>query len=733
MRITATRLRTVIRSILLREELDAEQSNNSPGVKRKIYVLVGPPSVGKSTWISRTFKDSQPYIISRDDIAEAVAERQGWTYDDMFHAPPKDAQLGDTHPQFGEVVPSPKYMTWQPLSYAGISAANREIGGEFGARVAAAGDSGRDIVVDMTSMNAAARKGALAAIKGREGEFEKIAVVFLFQGAEDAVQRVAQIRADRARAQGKSKTVPPAAIARMMSAYEPVTPGEGFDSVIEFDNRSKLRAVALTANAEEDTEQAGAGADNMRHNEAGLRQIIRRMLLEGDADQAETSPAADQAHKQLERQPVDDTNLMVKGDAAYTAFIRQHPKAQAGLDSIFAIFETARQNRLRYLRTSFAERYKALQRKLNTGTAVDVEQLKQSMISRVEKTQLKMGTYGEAIKSGYKDSTYITLKDPTSGWSKDLARVGFTDKSNPDKYHVIAYAPAAEALVVTEPPHLKLGVGGEVEAAIPSEDILSTLEHELIHQEDHAANALLGLPQHGSVQSGAGGAAEFATRLIRQAMIPKDRMTIDLIYNRLAANSMTVNILEVADSTGFIVEGGTLFPTAALAIAAYSDLLNDYPEPYSIFYYALERAVGKSLQTLVPGSEESIKINKLLSQSSGKPGYTLGVLMRDYQLDTHLRITLSLLLPHLQQALAESTDPATVIEAALTAMSAASAGDDVPRAAFILAITDPVKLRDLTLVALGDTKKRGADGQPEGPTALAEGTACRWARIAGLD
>jgi len=473
----------------------------------------------------------------------------------------------------------------------------------------------------------------------------------------------------------------------------------------------------------------------MKITEAGLRTAIRRMLLEGDTDQAESAPAADQAHKQIESQPVDDTNLMVKGDVKYTAFIKQHPKAQAGIDSVFTIFETARQNRLRYLRTSFAERYEALQKKLNTGTTVDVEKLKQAMISRVEKTQLKMGTYGAGIKSNYEDSTYVTLADETSGWAKDLARVGFADKSSPEKYHVIAYAPAAEMLVVTEPPHLKLGATGEVEAAIPRESILSTLEHELIHQEDHGANALLGLPQFGGLQSGEGGAAEFATRLIRQAMIPEAQMTLDLIYNRLAADSMTVNILAVADGTGFDLDYGgvALFPTAALAIAAYSDLLNSYPVSYNIFYYALERSLGKSLRTLVPGSEEYIKISKLLSQASGKPGYALGVLMRDYQKDTHLRITLSLLLPHLQQALAESTDPATVIEAALTSMSAVGAGDDVRRAAFILAITDPTKLRDLTLVAMGNTPGRGADGRPEAPTALAEQAVHRWGRIAGLN
>ena len=254
MRITEAGLKTVIRSILLKEERD------EPATKRKIYILVGPPSVGKSTWISRTFKDSQPYIISRDDIAEHVAERMGWTYDDMFHAPPKDAQLGDVHPQFGEVVPSPKYMTWQPLSYAGISAANREIGGAVGARVAGAADSGRDIVVDMTNMNVGSRKGALGAIKGREGEFEKIAVVFPFEGAEGAVKRVSAARAKKAKALGKSKTVPDDEIDRMMGAYEPVTPAEGFDDVIVFDNRATLRDLAAAADAEEAADSTGTGS-----------------------------------------------------------------------------------------------------------------------------------------------------------------------------------------------------------------------------------------------------------------------------------------------------------------------------------------------------------------------------------------------------------------------------------------------------------------------------------------
>jgi hypothetical protein len=193
---------------------------------------------------------------------------------------------------------------------------------------------------------------------------------------------------------------------------------------------------------------------------------------------------------------------------------------------------------------------------------------------------------------------------------------------------------------------------------------------------------------------------------------------------------MTISIIETTAGAGFNLEDSfALFPTAAAAIALYSDLLNRYPDGFSIFYYELEKSLGKTLSTLEPDSEELKKVNDILRQYSGKQGYKLREILRDYQLDTHLRITLSLLLPHLQQALAENTDPAATIEASLTSMNAANQGDDVRRAAFILAITDPKKLADLTLVALGGQKKspKGALAQ-EPETALAE----RWTRLAGI-
>ena len=39
---------------------------------------------------------------------------------------------------------------------------------------------------------------------------------------------------------GKSKTIPPAAFERMFNAYEQPTLEEGFDSIVEVDNRQML-------------------------------------------------------------------------------------------------------------------------------------------------------------------------------------------------------------------------------------------------------------------------------------------------------------------------------------------------------------------------------------------------------------------------------------------------------------------------------------------------------------
>ena len=213
------------------------------GAQKNIFVLVGPPSTGKSHWKDEAFAGKEePYVINRDDIATDVASSMGWTYDDMFVPPEEEAQEGDTDEKYGTVVKSPAYMTWQPLSYDKVVEANNKVHSIFTDRVAAARPSGKDIVVDMTNMNAGAREGALSAIEGAvAGAYRKIAVVFKFEGAEEIIKAVAAKRAAKAKERGESKTIPPEVFDRMFKAFQTVDPGEGFDEVVSVDNIEGLQ------------------------------------------------------------------------------------------------------------------------------------------------------------------------------------------------------------------------------------------------------------------------------------------------------------------------------------------------------------------------------------------------------------------------------------------------------------------------------------------------------------
>ena len=215
---------------------------------KKIYVLVGPPSVGKSTWVKQTFKDVEPYIINRDDLVEEVASQYDWTYDDMFITPPQDSVEGDTSDKYGDVIKAPSYMNWPgapKVVYDKVVEANGKVQKLFNERVAGAKDQD-NIVVDMTNMNSGSRKSALKAIEGSESDYQKVAVVFNFKGAEDIIKSVAQKRAEEAKKMGKSKTISAEVMDRMFKNYQEVSPEEGFDEVINQDNTEELKKLTQT-------------------------------------------------------------------------------------------------------------------------------------------------------------------------------------------------------------------------------------------------------------------------------------------------------------------------------------------------------------------------------------------------------------------------------------------------------------------------------------------------------
>lgn len=175
--------------------------------KKKLYVLVGPPAVGKSYWISKTFGGSNPHIVSRDEFVDEVAAENGLKYDDMFDW--KDSKISDLNKEV-----------------------NRRLASRFSAGI------GADvIVVDMTNMSAKTRAANMEqALGGKRDEYEKIAVVFEFRGLENLIQRIADRRAKKL----GTKNIGPDVYKRMFDSYQDVSSEEGFDEVISVNNSKEL-------------------------------------------------------------------------------------------------------------------------------------------------------------------------------------------------------------------------------------------------------------------------------------------------------------------------------------------------------------------------------------------------------------------------------------------------------------------------------------------------------------
>jgi hypothetical protein len=175
--------------------------------KPKLIFLVGPPAVGKSTWVEKNVPGDF-LVLNRDDIVEKIARESGvGTYDDMYKRPPKEIlpqplpgpedpqkveqylnslksvadKFNAGHPeetkQFGPVEPFTvenyiKAITprtergwgvpleyFVPLYYPKINDANEAIKNDFeNARNAMAKDK-KDVIIDMVNMSKDERDG----------------------------------------------------------------------------------------------------------------------------------------------------------------------------------------------------------------------------------------------------------------------------------------------------------------------------------------------------------------------------------------------------------------------------------------------------------------------------------------------------------------------------------------------------------------------------------------------
>lgn len=154
---------------------------------KNIYILVGPPGSGKSTWIENEFPGNR-YIVSTDNIIEAVARDEGKTYNEVFTTFIKEAE---------------------PMMFSDLELYVQ---------------GGYDpIIVDRTNMNIKARARFLERIKqfGKKHDYKVHAVVFPKPEDEEYERRLNR----------PGKTIPEAVINGMLASFQMPTVEEGFTSV----------------------------------------------------------------------------------------------------------------------------------------------------------------------------------------------------------------------------------------------------------------------------------------------------------------------------------------------------------------------------------------------------------------------------------------------------------------------------------------------------------------------
>lgn len=150
-----------------------------------VYMMIGVPGSGKSTWIAnQNFDWNKTMVVSTDAIIDQRAAAQGKTYSEVFQDEIKGA-------------------TAQMNQNLKTAIANN-----------------MDIVWDQTNLTAKSRQGKLSQIPKN---YRKVAVFFQTPNEKELHRRL-QNR--------PGKTIPPNVVSSMLDQLQPPSKAEGFDEIV---------------------------------------------------------------------------------------------------------------------------------------------------------------------------------------------------------------------------------------------------------------------------------------------------------------------------------------------------------------------------------------------------------------------------------------------------------------------------------------------------------------------
>ncbi len=151
---------------------------------KKLYVLIGVPGSGKSTWVSKQPWASECVVVSTDEFVEDYARECGQTYSEVFD----------------EYMPTAVKLMAE--------------------KVVRARAAGKDIIWDQTSTTLASRQRKFSMLP----EYHKIAVVFKTPPIDELGKRL------RSR---PGKEIPGDVMVQMINNWDEPTLDEGFDQIIQ--------------------------------------------------------------------------------------------------------------------------------------------------------------------------------------------------------------------------------------------------------------------------------------------------------------------------------------------------------------------------------------------------------------------------------------------------------------------------------------------------------------------